>query len=1026
MNRAAKNLYTFGPFRFDPRQHLLTRDGQPIALSPKAVELLSVLVENGGQLIEKEELMEQVWPDTHVEEGNLNKNISILRKTLGQWDGGREYIETVPKRGYKFVAPVSLVSSDEPSSRAQPATGAFLIGRMVLHYRVLELLGGGGMGLIYRAEDLKLGRRVALKFLPEELANDSTALKRFEREARAASALNHPNICTIYAIEEHQKQRFIAMELLEGQTLRELISSITSGSLSQQRKGMVELSKLLDIAIQITNGLDAAHRKGIIHRDIKPANIFVTTQDQAKILDFGLAKLQEADLQERHASLLDEQQRREWNPIVTLTQTGMAIGTAGYMSPEQVRGEKLDARTDLFSFGMVLYEMATGQRAFSGETAPMLRDAILNQAPVPVRELNGRIPPDFEAVIHTALEKDRDARYQTASRLRADLESLRVNASSAVAHNQRTQPAGTQKRAPTTWLWGSAIAAALVIAAIIGTSYFSDLRRHSVPPPRLVPFTSYPGDKGTPAFSPDGDQLAYSWQGESSKDPGKYGIFVQPISGGRPLQVSSAAAHDDDPSWSPDGQFIAFFRHGDRWSRQAGSYYIVSARGGAERKLADAYKEPFGSGVSWSPDGKILAVADRAAEQDMHAGIFFISTETGERRDSEIKLPGPYVEMPAFSPDNKYLAFISGPSYLSSDVYVVSVHGGVPRALTSVHSYLNGVAWTPNNREVVFDSNHQGLSTLWKVSLAGGNLEPLSVAANNVFQPAISLLGNLLAVHRYAAVTNIWKVPVSMGGHPEPIRLIASTSEDSNPSYSPDGFHIAFASSRSGSFEIYECAADGSEPIQLTSMKTSSTGSPTWSPDGNWIAFDSTLGGQAGIFVVSAHGGSARRLTSEPYNDVMPSWSHDGHWIYFTSTRSGAAEIWKIAFEDGNPIQVSRTSGFRPLESRDGNSVYYFRDREVWKLDLASGHESHTTAVRDFHDWRLCGTAVCVLDRSSLPTARFIRYGSSRATTQLESIDLGRRADGNFGMDVSPDGRWLIYSRAESIESDIMLVENFR
>jgi serine/threonine protein kinase/tetratricopeptide (TPR) repeat protein len=427
MTLQTKHFYAFGPFRLDSEKRVLVRDGTPVSLAPKAAEALFVLVQNAGHLVDKDDLMKQVWPDAFVEEGNLNKNIFFLRKVLGEWDG-REYIETVPKRGYRFVAPVSEVTHAEGDSQSQPFASANLIGKKVSHYRVLEVVGGGGMGLVYKAEDLKLGRRVALKFLPEELATDSLTLQRFEREARTASSLNHPNICTIYEFGEHGGQPFLVMELLEGKTLRELISK---GASSGGPRSQLSLDRLLDIAVQVADGLDAAHQKDVIHRDIKPANIFLTAQGPVKILDFGLAKLAAA-ASEVEAEEARRDQARGLPPQTTggtpiehtLTRTGMAMGTAGYMSPEQVRGEKLDVRTDLFSFGLVLYEMATGQRAFSGDTAAVLKDAILNNVPLPVHELNSTLPPKLEHIISKAIEKDRDRRYQSAAEVRGDLETL--------------------------------------------------------------------------------------------------------------------------------------------------------------------------------------------------------------------------------------------------------------------------------------------------------------------------------------------------------------------------------------------------------------------------------------------------------------------------------------------------------------------------------------------------------------------------------------------------------------------------
>jgi eukaryotic-like serine/threonine-protein kinase len=424
MSEQTKHFYAFGPFRLDSEKRVLVRDGAPVPLAPKVVETLLTLVESAGHLVDKDDLMKRIWPDAFVEEGNLNKNIFVLRKLLGVWDGGREYIETVPKRGYRFVAPVNQVTHAEVSAQSQTPVSANLIGKKVSHYRVLEVVGGGGMGLVYKAEDLKLGRRVALKFLPEELGSDPKVLQRFEREARAASALDHPNICPIYEFGEHEGQPFLAMPLLEGETLRDRIADGVP----------LPTEALLGIAMQIADGLNAAHQKGIIHRDIKPANIFLTDRGEAKILDFGLAKLVSA---EPDADVVPGRDRPEdkalgapretllaSSPDLFLSRTGVAIGTAGYMSPEQVRGEKLDARTDLFSFGLVLYEMATGHRAFAGDTAVELHDAILKHTPVPPRQRNPEIPAQLEPIINRALEKDRETRYQSAAAMAVDLRQL--------------------------------------------------------------------------------------------------------------------------------------------------------------------------------------------------------------------------------------------------------------------------------------------------------------------------------------------------------------------------------------------------------------------------------------------------------------------------------------------------------------------------------------------------------------------------------------------------------------------------
>jgi len=381
-------LVRFECFELNTRTGELRKPGTTTTrLSEQPLRILVALLERPGELVPREDLRKRLWPnDTVVEfEHSINAAMKRLRQALGDSAENPQFIETLFRRGYRWKTPVEWVAPTPEENPPSARPGRNLIGRRVSHYRVLEILGGGGMGVVYKAEDIKLGRRVALKFLPEELANDAASMQRFEREARAASALNHPNICTIHAVEEHEGQPFIVMELLEGRTLREMISEAAS-AISKEIEETLQLNSLLDVAIQVSDGLKAAHEKGIIHRDIKPANIFVTSQGRVKILDFGLAKLREFDAVETQPQAISRPgSDQKWDPLVTLTRTGVTVGTAAYMSPEQVRGEKLDARTDLFSFGLVLYEMATGRRAFVGNTDHELQEAILKHMPEPAR-----------------------------------------------------------------------------------------------------------------------------------------------------------------------------------------------------------------------------------------------------------------------------------------------------------------------------------------------------------------------------------------------------------------------------------------------------------------------------------------------------------------------------------------------------------------------------------------------------------------------------------------------------------------
>jgi len=398
----------------DPNNKVLLRE--------QVFQVLRMLLEREGKIVTREEIKSRLWPnDTVVDfDHSINATIKTLRRALGDSADNPRYIETLARRGYRVMLPIQYLESapgiapGEVTAEA-PLQSSSLTGKKVSHYRVLDVIGAGGMGMVYKAEDLKLGRLVALKFLPGEFAGDAVALKRFEREAQTASALNHPNICTIYEIEEHEGQPFIAMEFLQGENLRDRLSA--------WKQKLLPLRELLEISAQICDGLQAAHDKGIIHRDIKPANIFLCKSGTVKILDFGLAKLAGSDaaLERAEAASTTVPKTSTESLTKALTRTGTAAGTAGYMSPEQVRHEELDTRSDLFSFGLVVYEMACGQRAFTGQTRVDVHEAILHQPPAPARACNPVLPRSLDLVLAKALEKDRDRRYQSATAMKDDL-----------------------------------------------------------------------------------------------------------------------------------------------------------------------------------------------------------------------------------------------------------------------------------------------------------------------------------------------------------------------------------------------------------------------------------------------------------------------------------------------------------------------------------------------------------------------------------------------------------------------------
>ena len=500
------------------------------------------------------------------------------------------------------------------------------------------------MGVVYRAEDVRLGRHVAIKFLPDSAAANPQALERFHREARAASALNHRHICTIYEIDEHDGRPFIVMEMLEGETLQKRI----------ERKRF-DLDGLLDVTMQVAEGLDAAHNKGIVHRDIKPSNIFVTSANEVKILDFGLAKL---------AADGTGVAVRSSGPTVTaagvrVTTPGQTMGTVAYMSPEQVRGEELDPRTDIFSCGVVLYEMATSTLPFPGATTGIIFNGILNRAPTPASALNPAIPAEVNRILDKALEKDRDLRYQSARELRADLARLRRDSGSARSHAAvAPAPAPASSR----WRRRAVVAGAgLGLMGLAVAGYFAWPRRAAATPdaPRaLSRLTFEDGLQTQPTWSPDGRFVAYA-----SDQAGNFDIWVQPIAGGRAVQVTTDPATDWQPVWSPDGNTLAF-----RSERDGGGIFVVPALGGRERRLTT-----FGYWPEWSPKrSELLFVARSPADSsNMVPPVYLVGLDGAppKRILSDVLAGFRWVDRITWHPDGERISFLGGRGPGTDDVW---------------------------------------------------------------------------------------------------------------------------------------------------------------------------------------------------------------------------------------------------------------------------------------------------------------------------------------------------------------------
>jgi serine/threonine protein kinase len=867
-----------------------------------------------------------------------------------------------------------------------------MIGQTISHYKILEKLGEGGMGVVYKAEDTKLDRIVALKFLPSHLTANDTDKARFIQEAKAAAALNHPNVCVIHDIQEHDGQQFIVMEYVEGQTLRELSKSHGNVPIPTQ--------DAINYATQIADALKAAHSKDIIHRDIKSENIMITSTGQIKVMDFGLAKLRGS---------------------VKLTKTSTTAGTLSYSSPEQIQGKEADARSDIFSFGVVLYEMLTGRLPFKGDYESALIYSILDEEPEPVQKFIPGVSSELIHIINRILEKDPENRYQSMKDVLIDLKRVKRDTEKTVTPIQKAtfQEERTNVFRNKFKKYGLfSFVSIPVVIVIILVFFIIRQNQNQIESMNEIQVTNDPGDKIDPALSPAGDKIAYSWKKANQEH---YHIYVKLIGEEEPAQLTESPGSDYSPRWSPDGSHIAF----KRFYNKQNSIYRIPVIGGSERYLysfnPDEINVEYYPSFDWSQDENTLVLSDYNSSLNTFC-LYLYNTTLRTKEQITFPTAGFIGDLlPKFSADGKMLAFKRCLSFHSSELYVMHLKDRRENQLTFDKKDIRGLDWNSSSKEIIFSSDRSGANRLWRISISGGEPKPL-IAGQSVSDFSVSRSKQKLAFVWGSGRNETRKIDLN-ASEEDILKTSALIPDGWWHQFSPDDKKIALE------YNDRLCICDESG-AHITPLITEEFrfDVPKWSPDGQWLACESITEGYCDIEIISTLGGQRRLLMHDKADDRTPSWSWDGKWIYFGSNRSGDWQIHKMPVEGGEPIQITREGGLFGYESFDGKWFYFtkMRDFNIWRLSFETGIKSKIIeGLTGWHAWKVTPKGI-VFMRLEKENKFYCLELYNYISEKIEPMIRIKHDNDVLFFDISNDFKSALIRIDIYGDSNIGLVENFQ